>query len=93
MTGADLQTLIAQQRANRLLHVFLTPGEYMVCEGCSSLLFRSMRAAACPFCKAYRFDTTNQGVLEIARQVRGRPIAMGCATLPRDVSVRGLAEA
>lgn len=92
MSGAQLQLIIARQRAQRLLHVFVEPQRYMVCEGCSSLLFRS-HAGSCPFCKAYRFDETCDGVLRIAEQVRGRPLAIGCPLLPRDISVRGLAEA
>jgi RNA polymerase subunit RPABC4/transcription elongation factor Spt4 len=93
MTGHDLLILIAKQRAERIESVLKEPSKFKVCEGCSSLLFNRAGVGICPYCGAYRFSTDPESIIEIAKLLENRTLALGCAVLPRDITPRGLSYA
>lgn len=81
MSGTEVQTIITARRKQRGLDVLASPGQFKVCEGCSSLCYLSHNK--CPFCHAYRFDEGREAVEAMARLLGDRPLAVGCAILPR----------
>jgi hypothetical protein len=94
MTGKEVLKLIALQRSERVQKILDNPNRYQVCEGCSSLLSQNpWYDGVCLFCGAYRFCREPEAVLEIARLLKDRTIAVGCPYLPRDITPRGLTHA
>src|SRR5690606_5377130 len=92
MTGAELLEKIAAQRKERCQRILADPSTAVICEGCSSLLW-AKDLVLCPFCKTYRFDADLGRILEMARLLGERPIAFGCAVLPRNTGPTGLSHA
>jgi hypothetical protein len=59
-----------EERRMQAEAIMASPGDYMVCDGCGSILRRS--AAICPLCKSYRFDTSEDRVIEQAKELGSR---------------------
>lgn len=94
MTGQELLKLIAAQRKERCQEILANPAEYKICEGCSSLLYDFKgRDGHCPFCSAYRFEKNIDAIIELAKLLGDRELAVGCPILPRVTTPKGLTAA
>ncbi len=58
-------------RAARAQKIIAEAEKFQVCEGCESIV--AQRAASCPNCHGYRFDTDPQRVKETALLLASRP--------------------
>jgi hypothetical protein len=91
MTAAQTLNNISEFRRARAKMVLAEPENFMICEGCSSILFQT--SARCPFCAAYRFDRGTESVCNMARLLGDRPLAAGVAVLPRGTTVQAFSYA
>ena len=55
------------KRLQQALTILLQPELFKICEGCSSIV--ATRTVICPNCKAYRFDTDEDNVIEQTRKL------------------------
>lgn len=53
-----------QSRLDKAKLIIDRPGDFKVCEACGSIV--SLTTAVCPNCKAYRFDSNTEYVVEQA---------------------------
>lgn len=89
MTSCEVLTLIAAQRRERCHLILSAPAEFKICNSCQSILFA--RSSVCPFCRGYGFESSVTAVVEMAQLLSQRPLALGCAVLPRQTTLKALA--
>ena len=58
------------ERGRKAAVIIAKPSEYKICEGCESIV--AERAATCPNCHGYRFDSDPIAVAEQARLLATR---------------------
>jgi hypothetical protein len=83
MNSGEQLAMIAAQRKERSIVILQNPSQYKICEGCGGLLFNNKNNHHCPFCSAYRFNYDHSDICAAARQLGDKPLADGCAVLPR----------
>lgn len=88
MKTSELLDIIALQRRERCRMIILAPAKFKLCEGCGSILFDANNI--CPYCSAYRFNSDPLAVVQSAVALSDKPLAGGCAVLPRQTTVQGL---
>lgn len=88
MKATELLEMIAIQRKERCRMIILSPAKFKLCEGCESILFDAN--LFCPYCHAYRFNHDPIAVVQSAVALSDKPLATGCAYLPRQTTVKGL---
>jgi len=81
------QTLLTQRRA-RCAEFIAHPEKFKVCDQCQSML--PAGAGKCGLCHAYRFRTDPRDVVEIARGMRERAVAITAPVVPRGLTVQVL---
>jgi hypothetical protein len=86
MSGKELLERIARDRAERSRLILAKPTEFKICNCCQSILFTSN--VYCPFCKGYGFEFDQDKIVAMARLLGDRPLALGCAVLPRQTTVK-----
>jgi rRNA maturation endonuclease Nob1 len=59
-----------EKRAQQAQKIKNNPQGYKVCEGCDSIVAR--KAAVCPSCHSYRFDSSRRHVMEQAEILGNR---------------------
>jgi hypothetical protein len=89
MSAKDQLEQIAKRRRKIGKCVLEAPGKFKICHGCQSLTVATN--TFCPFCRGYGFESNPQAVVMMARVLGDRPLATGCAVLPRITSVRAFA--
>jgi RNA polymerase subunit RPABC4/transcription elongation factor Spt4 len=56
-----------KDRISAAIQIMAQPHLYKVCEGCDSILKQSCNI--CPSCKSYRFDESEPGIIEMAKNL------------------------
>jgi hypothetical protein len=59
-----------EHRARQADKIVKNPSKYQVCLGCDSIV--AVKAALCPSCHGYRFDTTEELIISQAQELGQR---------------------
>ena len=71
MSASDDIPVDPLSKRQRLGSIKANPSQWQVCEGCERLV--SITRVKCPFCHAYRFDTSEKRVKAAANAAAKRP--------------------
>ena len=88
MSSKDQLEQIAERRRKIGRKIADAPGKFKICNGCESL--NCATNTFCPFCNSYGFESDCEEVVAMAELLGTRPLAFGCAVLPRATTMKAL---
>jgi hypothetical protein len=88
MSSKDQLDQIGERRREIGEQIANAPDRFKICNGCQSL--NCATNTFCPFCNSYGFESNCEEVVAMARLLGRRPLAIGCAVLPRATTIKAL---